>query len=258
MQQDRDRREHIATSLSLSTIRGRNLMVLLLTCVSSSMDALSYLKLGHVFIANMTGNTILLGLALGRGRMEDVLYTGVALVGFCVGVASGAIIPQRDTRSTTWPPYVTRLLALETLVFAVFCVLWYAWPAPTTPAVCGLLLLSAIAMGLQSFAVTQLTISGVVTTYITGTMNSFISGLVQDIMRIPRQPLVHASQEIEYIIPSSTRGLQAVLLFVYLLGAFISGLIVLKWPEFALLFPGCAIMTVLFTALYHHSRLHRW
>jgi hypothetical protein len=95
MQQDHDRQEHIAASLSLSTIRGRNLMVLFLTCVSSSMDALSYLKLGHVFIANMTGNTILFGLALGQGRMQDVLYAGVALVGFCLGVASGAIIPRR-------------------------------------------------------------------------------------------------------------------------------------------------------------------
>lgn len=233
-------------------------MVLFLTCVSSSMDALSYLKLGHVFIANMTGNTILLGLALGRGRMEDVLYTGVALVGFCVGVASGAVIPRQNTRSTTWPFHVTRLLALEVLVFAIFCVLWYALPAPTTPVLCGLLLLSAIAMGLQSFAVAQLTINGVVTTYITGTMNSFISGLVQDIMRFPHRPLAHASQEIEYIIPSTTRGLQAMSLLVYLFGALISGLIVLKWPMLALLFPGSAIMTVLLAAFYHHSHQHRW
>lgn len=229
-------------------------MVLLLTCVSSSMDALSYLKLGHVFIANMTGNTILLGLALGRGKMEDVLYTGVALVGFCLGVASGAVIPRQDTRSTTWPFHVTRLLALEFLVFVVFGVLWYTWQAPTTLALCGLLLLSAIAMGLQSFAVAQLTISGVVTTYITGTMNSFISCLVQDIMRFPHRSLAQASQEIEYIIPSTTRGLQAMLLLVYLFGALISGLIVLKWPVLVLLFPGCAIVIVLLTALYHHSR----
>lgn len=39
-------------------------MVLLLTCVSSSMDAISFLRLGHVFIANMTGNVVLPGIAL--------------------------------------------------------------------------------------------------------------------------------------------------------------------------------------------------
>ncbi|EFH82129.1 YoaK family protein [Ktedonobacter racemifer] len=200
MQQDHDRQEHIAASLSLSTIRGRNLMVLFLTCVSSSMDALSYLKLGHVFIANMTGNTILLGLALGRGRMQDVLYTGVALVGFCLGVASGAIIPQQDTRSTTWPFHVTKLLALETLVFAVFCVLWYALPAPTAPVLCILLLLSALAMGLQSCAVAQLTISGVVTTNITGTIHNFVGGLVRQVMGYPHRQLAHASLERGYII----------------------------------------------------------
>ncbi|GHO50940.1 DUF1275 family protein [Ktedonospora formicarum] len=44
--------------LSLSTVQGRNAMVLLLSCVSSSMDAISFLLLGRVFIANMTGNVM--------------------------------------------------------------------------------------------------------------------------------------------------------------------------------------------------------
>ncbi|EFH82131.1 hypothetical protein [Ktedonobacter racemifer] len=47
------------------------------------------------------------------------------------------------------------------------------------------------------------------------------------------------------------------LLLVYLLGAFISGLIVLRWPTLALLFPGSAIVTVLLAAFYHHSHQHR-
>ena len=34
------------------------------------MDAVSYLMLGRVFTANMTGNTVLLGLALVQGQAE--------------------------------------------------------------------------------------------------------------------------------------------------------------------------------------------
>ncbi len=38
-------------------------MLLMLTWAAGSVDAISYLGLGHVFTAMMTGNTVLLGLA---------------------------------------------------------------------------------------------------------------------------------------------------------------------------------------------------
>jgi uncharacterized membrane protein YoaK (UPF0700 family) len=40
--------------------------VLLLTGAAGYVDAVSYLLLGRVFTANMTGNTVLLGLAIVR------------------------------------------------------------------------------------------------------------------------------------------------------------------------------------------------
>jgi len=46
----------------------RNVLLLLLACVAGSVDAVSYVGLGHVFTANMTGNTVLLGLALGHAE----------------------------------------------------------------------------------------------------------------------------------------------------------------------------------------------
>ena len=41
------------------------LLLIVLTVVTGLVDAVSYLKLGHVFVANMTGNVVLLGLAVG-------------------------------------------------------------------------------------------------------------------------------------------------------------------------------------------------
>ena len=43
-------------------------MLLVLTLAAGSVDAISYLGLGHVFTAMMTGNTVLLGLALAQGE----------------------------------------------------------------------------------------------------------------------------------------------------------------------------------------------
>ena len=41
------------------------LLLIVLTVVTGLVDAVSYLKLGHVFVANMTGNVVLLGLGVG-------------------------------------------------------------------------------------------------------------------------------------------------------------------------------------------------
>lgn len=52
------------------------------------IDVVSYVMLGRVLVANMTGNTVLLGLALGRGDWSRLIRSTVALLGF----SSGALI----------------------------------------------------------------------------------------------------------------------------------------------------------------------
>ena len=64
-------------------------MVVLLSVTAGCVDAVSYLGLGHIFTANMTGNTVLLGLSLGQAHWQAALRSGVALVGFIVGFPSG-------------------------------------------------------------------------------------------------------------------------------------------------------------------------
>ena len=55
---------------ALTFPQGRDTMVLVLTWAASGVDAISYLGLGHVFTANMTGNAVLLGLACWVPRWE--------------------------------------------------------------------------------------------------------------------------------------------------------------------------------------------
>jgi len=57
-------------------ILGRELMLLALTWGAGTIDAISYLGLGHVFTAMMTGNTVLLGLALAEREALTVKNNG--------------------------------------------------------------------------------------------------------------------------------------------------------------------------------------
>jgi F-type H+-transporting ATPase subunit b len=73
-------------------VLGREGMLLLLTWAAGSVDAISYLGLGHVFTAMMTGNTVFLGLAIGQRQALAALRSVIALGGFCLGAAIGALI----------------------------------------------------------------------------------------------------------------------------------------------------------------------
>ncbi len=49
-------------------------LLLALTVATGLVDAVSYLVLGHVFVANMTGNVVFSGFALsGDDRLPEVL-----------------------------------------------------------------------------------------------------------------------------------------------------------------------------------------
>ncbi len=85
-------------------------MLLLLTWAAGHVDAISYLELGHVFTAMMTGNTVLLAVALGQGEIMAVWRSILALAGFVGGAAVAAVIVARDATSAEWPPAVTRAL----------------------------------------------------------------------------------------------------------------------------------------------------
>src|SRR5438445_10905510 len=64
-------------------------LLLVLTGVTGLVDAVSYLKLGHVFVANMTGNVVLLGLAVGGVSEFSVAVSLTAIGSFLSGALAG-------------------------------------------------------------------------------------------------------------------------------------------------------------------------
>ncbi len=64
-------------------------LLLGLTVVTGLVDAFSYLVLGHVFVANMTGNVVFLAFALAGARGFSIGASAVALVSFGIGALAG-------------------------------------------------------------------------------------------------------------------------------------------------------------------------
>ncbi|HLH68819.1 MAG TPA: YoaK family protein [Candidatus Dormibacteraeota bacterium] len=158
-------------------ITGRGARLLTLTAIAGWVDALSFLGLGRVFTGNMTGNTVLLGLALAQARGAEVERSAIALGGFVLGAAVGSRLAGWGGPPGGWPARVTLTLAAELAVLATFAALW-SWGTQPPPAKLDVLVaLAAVGMGLQSVAVRRLGIPGVTTTVVT----SILAELVADV-----------------------------------------------------------------------------
>ncbi|QNJ93682.1 DUF1275 domain-containing protein [Mycolicibacterium fluoranthenivorans] len=77
--------------------------LLLLTLATGVVDAVSVLVLGHVFVANMTGNVIFLGFWFVPQTGVDLTAAVVAFTGFVAGtVIGGRLARQLDSTVRRW------------------------------------------------------------------------------------------------------------------------------------------------------------
>lgn len=164
----------------------RDGLLLALTLVAGAVDAVSYLGLGRVFTANMTGNLVLLGLAVGQGQIPEALRSVVALLGFAAGAMLGGWVVGAGQGGEVWPSRVTLVLAVELALLAVFQVAWVFAGANVPDGELEVLIaISAAAMGVQSAAGRRLAVAGVSTTYVTGTLTTLMAELVAMARRQP-------------------------------------------------------------------------
>jgi len=74
--------------------------LLVLTFTTGLIDAVSYLALGRVFTANMTGNIVLLGFAFAGARGLSISRSSVALIVFLTGAVAGGRLASGVSGST--------------------------------------------------------------------------------------------------------------------------------------------------------------
>jgi uncharacterized membrane protein YoaK (UPF0700 family) len=239
-------------------MRVRNEQIFLLTWTAGCSDAISYLGLGHVFTANMTGNTVLLGLDIEQGEALAVLRSAVALGGFCLGAYGGTFLLEGNQERATWTPRVTTAIAIEGVLLAVFAVIWLLTGANPSASVVvnALIALSALAMGLQSVIVLSLRVAGIATTYITGTLTNLMAGVA----RWTRTRVRAAPRKKEDTgMSANERGLGrlAAVWIIYVFSALVSGAAVAHFPTIAAFLPLVALVLIILDAFWHqHAHQH--
>jgi uncharacterized membrane protein YoaK (UPF0700 family) len=155
----------------LSAARIRDLLLVGLSFSSGAIDATSFLALGKVFTAFMTGNVVFFGLGVASAGGPDVVRVLIAVAAFAAGVFVATRIAGASKGSGVWPRRVSAALGLAMVAQAVFLAVWLATSGrPGTGSGDALTALMALAMGLQSGAVMALAVQGVFTTAATATV----------------------------------------------------------------------------------------
>src|ERR1700761_3672219 len=145
--------------------------LLLLTFATGLADSISILVLGHVFVANMTGNVIFLGFWLAPKTSIDLTAVVVALPTFvCTTVLSGRLSRHFGERTRPW---ITTVLATEIVLLAVLSILAGAgvlrYHDDSKLVIIGIL---AVTFGLQHSSARQFGIQELSTTVLTSTIVS--------------------------------------------------------------------------------------
>lgn len=147
------------------------LSLAVLTVVSGIVDAVSYLGLGHVFTANMTGNVVLIGFALAGAPGFSIAASATALAAFLAGAMAGGRLGLRLPEKRTLLVTAVSLEAGFTVVAAVIAgsvaVLSTGWPRFTVIAVLG------FPMGIRNSVVRHMGVADMTTTVLTMTLTGF-------------------------------------------------------------------------------------
>jgi uncharacterized membrane protein YoaK (UPF0700 family) len=150
-------------------------VLLVLTFTTGLVDAVSYLGLGHVFTANMTGNIIFLGFGIAGSGGLPVVAPLISLAAFLLGAGAGGVLATRLAdnahRNLAWA------LGIEVALIAVVAVAAAAIDIrPDAVSGDALIALLALAMGLRNATVRRIAVPDLTTTVLTMTL----TGLAAD------------------------------------------------------------------------------
>jgi uncharacterized membrane protein YoaK (UPF0700 family) len=149
-----------------------------LTAVTGLVDAVSYLALGHVFTANMTGNVVFLGFAVAGVQGLSVTRSGTAVAAFFLGAVVGGRMAARMSagRRDRW---TGAAFGAEAALFlgATTVVLGSRSGLSNEPArLYTVIALTGLAMGIRNATVRKLGVPDMTTTVLTLTL----TGLAAD------------------------------------------------------------------------------
>jgi uncharacterized membrane protein YoaK (UPF0700 family) len=160
---------HRMTVVSPVSDRRTVVALLMLTFATGLVDAVSVLFLGHVFVANMTGNVIFLGFWFVPHSGVDMAAAVVAFVSFLIGtIIGGRLARHLDHDVRQW---LTAAMGMEVVLLAALSVLGGSGilnyhGSGRLPLIAGL----AVTFGTQAATARQFGIQELSTTVLTSTI----------------------------------------------------------------------------------------
>ncbi len=157
--------------------RSLPLLLHVATAITGLIDAISYLALGHVFTANMTGNVVFLAFAVAGAPGLSITRSLTALVAFLAGALIGGGVATRLSGVLT-PSWITTALSLESalLLLATLAAINFRGSLGSSFQLYSIIVLTACAMGIRNATVRKMAIPDLTTTVLTLT----ITGLAAD------------------------------------------------------------------------------
>ncbi len=151
-------------------------VLLVLTFTTGLVDAASYLGLGRVFAANMTGNVVLLGFGIAGSAGLPVVAPIISLAAFILGsIVGGQLAARVGDRSVS---HLGWELAGEVGFIALAAVIAGVGSITVGGAISYVLIaLLAFAMGLRNATVRRIGVPDLTTTVLTMTVTAFSSDL---------------------------------------------------------------------------------
>ena len=180
----KQRRDPVLRSAAHGPLPG---LLLLLTVVTGAVDAVSILRLGRVFVANMTGNVVFAGFAVVGAPGFALGASLVALAGFLLGAAAGGWLAVRRGGDRSVLLLIT--LVAESSLAAVALVIAALGPGTAaTGERYSLSVILATTMGIQNAVARRLAVPDMTTTVLTMTLTGIAADLREGGWRHPALP----------------------------------------------------------------------
>jgi uncharacterized membrane protein YoaK (UPF0700 family) len=143
-------------------------LMLALTFSTGVIDAVGYLGLDKVFTGNMTGNVVILGMALAGAPGLPIVGPVIALLLFMAGAAvSGRVLKGRPAGWSHLNTTLFGVVGVILLAAALVALLVTERPEWVTYGVTGML---GLAMGMQAGAARHIGVADVTTVVVTSTI----------------------------------------------------------------------------------------
>ncbi|HEY1856732.1 YoaK family protein [Acidocella sp.] len=213
-------------------------LILVLTAFAAgSMDVIAFSKLGGILVSAMTGNLAFLGYYISRFSFDSAIGSAIALVGYVLGGVIGTLL----SRKLGQHPALRLLLTVQALLIAAAVTIWFAAPHRNgNPGTDAVIVLGAVAMGIQSIVGKRVNLSNIPTVVFTSTLTNIVIALTE--------MLVSG----KFAVPKDTKR-QVASFLMYFFGALGTGYAVFFGLPFFGFIPLAAVVLALLSELLHRG-----